>query len=57
MMPDNEMGSPDNITTEKLIKAAKAGGNPDLKSVMETMIKTYESKIKGTPRDTERIQT
>jgi DNA-binding phage protein len=55
MMPDNEMGSPDNLTTEKLVKAAKAGGNPDLRSVMENMVKTYESKIKGTPRDTARI--
>ena len=28
MMPDNEMGSPDNLTTEKLVKAAKREGIP-----------------------------
>ncbi len=55
MKPDYDMGNPDNITTATLIKAAKAGGNRDLKDVMENMIKTYNAKIKGTPRDTESI--
>ncbi len=54
-MPDNDMGNPDNITTEKLIKAAKAGGNRNLKEVMENVIKTYNRQIKGKPRDTEPI--
>ena len=49
MMPDNDMGNPDNITTGKIIKAAKAGGNKNVKQVMETMIKTYQKKVKGTP--------
>ncbi len=55
MEPDNAMGNPDNITTAKLLKAAKAGGNRDLKSVMENMNKTYKAKIQGTPRDTEPV--
>ena len=32
MMPDDDHGNPDNITTETLRKAAKAGG---MKSLME----------------------
>jgi hypothetical protein len=55
MMPDNPMGSPDNITTEKIKKAAKAGGNKSIQNLMATMVKTYEKKIKGTPVDTEPI--
>jgi hypothetical protein len=55
MMPDNSMGSPDNITTEKIKKAAKAGGNKDIKTLMATMVKTYDKKIKGTPADIEPI--
>jgi hypothetical protein len=55
MMPDNPMGSPDNITTEKIRKAAKAGGNKDIKNLMATMVETYEQKIKNTPLDTEPI--
>ncbi len=56
MMPDNEMGSPDNITTQRMVKAGKAGGNPNVKSVIETMLKTYNAKVKGTPVDTKPIQ-
>jgi hypothetical protein len=55
MMPDNTMGSPDNITTDKIKKAAKAGGNKSIANLMATMVKTYEKKIKGTPVDTEPI--
>ncbi|MEE9583361.1 MAG: hypothetical protein V3W01_01700 [Dehalococcoidales bacterium] len=29
MMPDNDMGSPDNITTETLRRAARAGGEQE----------------------------
>ncbi len=52
MMPDNDLGNPDNITTEKLRKAAKAGGNKDLHQLMENMEKTYKEKIENTPDDT-----
>jgi hypothetical protein len=55
MMPDNPMGSPDNITTEKVRKAAKAGGNKNIKDAMSTMIKTYNAKVKGTPEDTAKV--
>lgn len=55
-MPDAEMGSKDNITTEKLRKAAKAGGNKNIHELMANMIKTYETKVKGTPADTEPVK-
>ncbi len=56
MMPDDEMGSPDNITTAKLRKAAKAGGNKNLKDLVANFNKTYQKKIKGAPADTEPIK-
>jgi hypothetical protein len=55
MMPDDEMGSPDNITTEKVRRAAKAGGNKNVREAMETMIKTYKAKVKDTPADLEPV--
>lgn len=54
-MPDKDMGNPDNITTETLVKAAKAGGNRNLKELMHNLIETYNNQIKDKPRDTERI--
>ncbi len=56
MMPDDQMGNPDNITTAKLRRAAKAGGNKNLKELMENLNRTYNEKIKGTPADTEPIK-
>ncbi|MBI4300209.1 MAG: hypothetical protein HY677_03660 [Chloroflexi bacterium] len=56
MMPDNEMGNPDNITTEKLRKAARAGGNLNLKQLVESFIRTYESQIKDKPVENEPIR-
>ncbi len=55
MMPDNDMGTPDNITTGTLRKAAKAAGAKNIKQVMDTMMKTYQKKVKGTPADTEPV--
>lgn len=55
LMPDDSMGSRYNITTEMLRRAAKAGGNRTIKELMENVIRTYETKIKGTPADTEPI--
>jgi hypothetical protein len=43
MMPDNDMGNKDNITTEKLRKGAKAGGNKTLQQLMTNVIKTYDT--------------
>ncbi len=51
MMPDNDMGNSDNITTAKLLKAVKAGGNRNLKELLDNMNKTYSKKIKGTEKD------
>ena len=34
MKPDDE-GNPDNITAEKILKAARAGGNKNIKDVVE----------------------
>jgi hypothetical protein len=56
MMPDNDMGNKDNITTEMLRKAAKAGGNKTLQQLMTNVVKTYDSKIKGTSEDTKAIK-
>ncbi len=55
MMPDDEMGNADNITTQKIIKAGKAGGSQNIKEVMQNIVKTYQKKIKGTPADTKPI--
>jgi hypothetical protein len=56
MMPDDDMGNKDNITTDGLRKAAKAGGNKTLQQLMANVIKTYDSKIKGTSDDTKSIK-
>lgn len=55
-MPDNDMGNSDNITTEKIIRAGKAGGNKTVKDVMEKMVKTYELMIHSKPVDTKVIE-
>ena len=55
MMPDNDMGDPDNVTTETIRKISKAGGNKNNKSVMETMNQTHQALIKDTPVDAEPI--
>ncbi|MBI2906068.1 MAG: hypothetical protein HYX92_00285 [Chloroflexi bacterium] len=54
-LPDDNMGNPDNITIDTLVKAAKAGRNPNLYSVIETIVHTYHTKVKGTPREREPI--
>ena len=56
MMPEADMGSKDVITVEKLRKAAKAGGNKDIKTLMQNLNKTYEAKVKGIPEDTKPIK-
>ncbi len=56
MMPDSDMGNKDNITTETLRKAAKAGGNKNLQQVMANVMKTYEAKIKGTAEDSKPVK-
>ncbi len=56
MMPENDMGNPDNITLGTLRKAAKAGGAQNVHDVMETMMKTYNQKVKNTPADKEPIK-
>lgn len=55
MMPENDMGNPDNITTEALRKAAKAAGNKNIHELMENLEKTYKGLFKNTPTDTETI--
>lgn len=55
MEPDNDMGNPDNITTEMLRKAAKAGGNKNIHDLIDTVEKTYKAKVKGTPADIQKI--
>jgi hypothetical protein len=55
MEPDNDMGNPDNITTETLRKAAKAGGNKNIHDLIDTVEKTYKAKVKGTPADIQKI--
>ena len=55
MMPDDDHGSPDNVTTETLRKAARAGGNKNLHQLMENMEKTYKEKIEKTSDDAQTI--
>ena len=52
MLPDDDHGNHDNITTERLKKAAKAGGTETLRQLMENMVKTYLDKVRDTPIDT-----
>jgi len=55
MIPDSDMGHPDNITTETLVRAGKAAGNKNIKDVVDKMLKTYNMMIKGKPADTKTI--
>lgn len=48
MMPEDQMGNPDNITSETIRKAARAAGHDNIDDVFATMVKTYEAKVKGT---------
>ncbi len=51
MIPDSDMGDPDNITTAKLRDAAKAGANKNIHELMQNVQKTYKSLIENTPED------
>lgn len=55
MMPDDDHGNPDNITTETLRKAAKASGPDTIHKLMDNMNEIYQGKIEGTATDTESI--
>ncbi len=55
MKPDDDMGNPDNITTDRIRKAARAGGTKTVKDTFENMKKTYEKKVKGTPADSQPV--
>lgn len=51
MIPDDDHGNPDNLTTEKIRSAAKAGGNKTIHKLMDNLVKTYSEKVMGTPSD------
>ncbi|MBI2329324.1 MAG: hypothetical protein HYU85_06795 [Chloroflexi bacterium] len=51
MMPEDDHGNPDNITTESLRKAARAGGPETIHKLMDNLNKIYRSKVEGTPID------
>lgn len=51
MRPDDAHGSLDNITTETLRKAARAGGPDTIHKLMTNMNDIYKAKIAGTPVD------
>ncbi|OGN88168.1 MAG: hypothetical protein A2Z74_02085 [Chloroflexi bacterium RBG_13_46_9] len=51
MIPDDDHGNPHNITTEKMRRAAKAGGNETIHKLMENLLVTYNEKVMGTPAD------
>ena len=55
MMPDDDHGNADNITTETLRKAAKAGGPETIHKLMENLNEIYHSKVEDTPLDNESI--
>jgi hypothetical protein len=54
MMPDDTHGSPDNITTETLRKAGRAGEPKTIKKA-DSFNQIYQKKIRGTPADTQPI--
>ena len=51
MIPDDDHGNPDNLTTEKIRKAAKAGGSETIQKMMDNLLTTYHEKVVGTPSD------
>ena len=51
MLPDDDHGNPDNLTTERMRKAAKAGGSETIHKMMDNLVATYEQKVMGTPAD------
>ena len=55
MMSDDDHGNPDNITTESLRKAARAGGPKTIHKLMGNLNEIYHSKIEDTPIDKEPI--
>ena len=55
MMPDDDHGNPDNITTKTLRQAARAAGPDTIHKLMDNMNEIYQSKIKDTTEDTESI--
>ncbi len=55
MQPDDDHGNPDNITTETLQKAARAGGPDSIHHLMDNMNEIYKGKIKGTNVDTQPV--
>lgn len=55
MMPDDDHGSPDNITTETLRRAGRAAGPDTVQKIMGNMNAIYDQKIKGTAADTEKV--
>ena len=55
MRPDDDHGNPDNITTETLRKAERAGGPDTIHKLMDHMNEIYRGKIEGTPADSEQI--
>lgn len=56
MMPDDDMGNKDNITTESLRRAARAGGNKNLQELMANVVRTYEAKIKSTAENAKPVR-
>ena len=52
MLPDEDHGNTDNLTTEKMRKAAKAGGSETIHQMMDNLLATYREKILGSPSDT-----
>ena len=55
MMPDDDMGNPDNITTETIRAAARAAGNRSVHDVVENMERTYKAMVRNTPVDSEPV--
>lgn len=51
MILDNGHANPDNITTEKVRKSAKAGGNETIHKLLDNLLITYREKVMGNPSD------
>jgi len=55
MMPDDDHGSPDNITTETLRKAGRVGGPDTIHKLVTNINEIYNKKVQGTTTDTQKI--
>ena len=55
LRPDDDHGDSNNITTETLRRAGKAGGQKNVHQVIENMVDCHDKKVHGTSVDTQPV--